>query len=109
VMMWMTGASEKSVSREDAKPRSEEILSPACGGTQPPFASSRLRARTELVGGVAIDMSKEGALAQALAGLTPEWLESHGRQARERAVAMFSKEAVIGQYVKYYREVMGEG
>lgn len=53
-------------------------------------------------------MSKEGTLAQALAGLTPEWLESRGHQARERALAMFSKEAVIGKYVEYYREVMSE-
>ena len=60
-------------------------------------------------GGMEINMSKEGALAQALAGLTPEWLEQHGRQARERAVAMFSKETVIRQYVEYYREVMSEG
>jgi len=57
-------------------------------------------------GGMSIDMSREGALAQALAGLTPEWLERHGRQARERALKMFSKEAVIGQYVDYYRDVL---
>jgi len=60
-------------------------------------------------GGMEINMSKEGALAQALADLTLEWLESHGRQARERALRMFSKETVISQYVEYYREVMGEG
>ena len=63
---------------------------------------------SSFAGGLEINMSKEGALAQALSGLTPEWLEQHGRQARERAVAMFSKEAVIGKYVEYYREVMGE-
>jgi len=60
-------------------------------------------------GGLAIDMSKEGALAAALAGLSPEWLERHGRQARERAVAMFSKETVIWQYVEYYGKVMRNG
>jgi len=59
-------------------------------------------------GGMSIDMSKEGALAQALAGLTPEWLEQHGRRTRERALSMFSKEAVIRQYVEYYEEVMSD-
>jgi glycosyltransferase involved in cell wall biosynthesis len=53
-------------------------------------------------------MSRDGALAAALAGLTPEWLEIHGRQARERALCRFSKEAVIRQYVEYYGEVMRE-
>jgi glycosyltransferase involved in cell wall biosynthesis len=57
-------------------------------------------------GGIAIDMGREGALAEALAGLTPDWLELHGRQARERAERMFSKQAVIGQYVAYYEDVM---
>ena len=61
---------------------------------------------TGLAGGMAINMSKEGSLAAALAGLTPEWLALHGRQARERAVAMFSTEAVIGQYVDYYQQVL---
>jgi len=51
-------------------------------------------------------MSQDGALAQTFAGLTPEWLDLQGRQARERAVAMFSKEAVIGKYVEYYATVM---
>jgi glycosyltransferase involved in cell wall biosynthesis len=60
-------------------------------------------------GGMAIDMNREGALAEALAGLTPEWIQLHGRQARERAARMFSKQAVIGQYAEYYREVVGEG
>jgi glycosyltransferase involved in cell wall biosynthesis len=60
-------------------------------------------------GGMVIDMSEAGALAQALDGLTPEWLALHGRQARERAVKMFSTEAVIGQYLEYYREIMGNG
>lgn len=53
-------------------------------------------------------MSKEGELAAALGGLTPEWIAEHGRQARERAVSMFSKEAVIGRYVEYYRQVLAD-
>jgi glycosyltransferase involved in cell wall biosynthesis len=51
-------------------------------------------------------MSRPGALAQALAGLTPGWIAEHGRQARERALAMFSKETVIRQYVEYYQAIM---
>jgi len=58
-------------------------------------------------GGMAIGMSQEGALAQALADLTPERLALHGRQARERALMLFSTETVIGQYVEYYWEVRG--
>jgi glycosyltransferase involved in cell wall biosynthesis len=57
--------------------------------------------------GMAIDMSREGELAAVLAGITAEWLTECGRHARERAVRMFSKEAVIGQYVAYYARVMG--
>jgi len=57
--------------------------------------------------GIAIEMSREGALAQAFAEMTPDWIELRSRQARERAECLFSKETVISQYVKYYREVMG--
>jgi glycosyltransferase involved in cell wall biosynthesis len=41
--------------------------------------------------------------------VTPEWVAAAGQQARERAVGMFSTEAVIGQYVEYYRLVVNEG
>ena len=54
-------------------------------------------------------MSQAQALANALAGLSSEWLALHGRQARERAVKMFSTEAVIGQYVEYYKEIVRGG
>ena len=57
-------------------------------------------------GGMTLDMSQAQALANALAGLSSEWLALHGRQARERAVKMFSTEAVIGQYVEYYKEIV---
>ncbi len=57
-------------------------------------------------GGMSLDMSQAQALAQVLAGLTPEWIELYGRQARERAVKMFSTEAVIGQYVEYYKKIV---
>jgi len=131
VLEWMIGTEqttdhrpqtsdfEEDVSREGAKDAKEER-----GGARsqksevrnqnpseiqfPEFASSRLRVNNSSVGGLAIDMAREGALASTLASLTPEWLELHGRQARERALRVFSREVVIGQYVKYYREVLGE-
>jgi len=57
-------------------------------------------------GGVSVDMAKEGALARFLVGITPEWIEEHGRNARAYAEKMFSKDAVIGRYIEYYHEVM---
>ncbi|MEI6516912.1 MAG: hypothetical protein WCO77_13145 [bacterium] len=54
-----------------------------------PLAQRVVNSSSSPCGGLAIDMSKEGALAEALAGLTPEWIAEHGRQARERALAMF--------------------
>ncbi len=80
VLEWMTGAHQTTGQEEEI---------PLCGG-------------------LAIDMSKAGALEAALAGLTPEWIVEHGRAARERAVQMFSKEVVIGQYVAYYEEVIDD-
>jgi len=58
------------------------------------------------VGGMAIDMSQDGTLTQVLAGLTSEWIALHGRQARDRALRLFSAEIVIHQYVKYYQKVL---
>jgi glycosyltransferase involved in cell wall biosynthesis len=55
---------------------------------------------------MSLDMSRPGALAQALAGLTPGWIAEHGHQARARALKMFSQEAVIAQYVAYYKQIV---
>jgi glycosyltransferase involved in cell wall biosynthesis len=122
VLEWMTGSEEKSIEHQGAKYAKERataedggdqkfgILNPypagAASSPRPPLRTSRASVQTSSAGGMAIDMSQEGALAAALAALTPEWLAMHGRQARERAVKMFSTETVIGQYVKYYGEVM---
>ena len=57
-------------------------------------------------GGVCIDMSAPGALAEYLARLTPDWVEQTGRKARSRAERVFARKAVIDQYVAYYRQVM---
>ncbi|MFC1499060.1 glycosyltransferase [Verrucomicrobiota bacterium] len=55
--------------------------------------------------GACVDMSKEGELAKCLAGLTPEWIEEHGKGARKRAEEMFSKDVVIKQYIEYYKRM----
>lgn len=56
--------------------------------------------------GMAIDMAAPGALAQALAGLSPEWMAIHGAAALGRALNVFSTGVVIDQYIAYYRQVM---
>ncbi len=57
-------------------------------------------------GGAAIDMGREGALAEALGSVSEEWVGITGRQARVRAEGVFSKEAVVKQYIRYYQAVM---
>ena len=107
VLEWMTGAGEKNSEQKSQRAQSEENCISAGGGkNHSSFASFATSVQTSSAGGMAIDMSNEGSLAAALAALTPEWLTLHGHQARERALAMFSTEAVIGEYVKYYEEMM---
>ncbi len=57
-------------------------------------------------GGLGLDMSREGGLAASIQGITPEWMRVHSAHARERAVKTFSPDAVIPQYVAYYRKVL---
>lgn len=57
-------------------------------------------------GGANIDMAAEGELAHFLSQITPEWLEEKGKLARRHALENFSKDAVIQQYIDYYREVL---
>jgi len=126
VLEWMTGAENASPRRHgDTEKKLQCGVNFAPGNTvakinatlnslssSPLCVSVPLAQRvvnsSSSAGGMAIDMSQESALAAALAGLTPEWLSLHGHQARERAVAMFSTEAVIGEYVKYYGRVMSD-
>lgn len=110
VMMWMTGA-EKNASHQGAKCAKEETCISAAGGESSSSSLRPLRLGVQIssaTGGIAIDMSRERSLTAALEGLTPEWVERHGRHARARALQMFSREAVIRQYVEYYGEVMGD-
>jgi glycosyltransferase involved in cell wall biosynthesis len=59
-------------------------------------------------GGMTIDMARSGALAEKLAGVTPEWLRSRGRAARGRACAVFARDVVVHKYVEYYARVLSE-
>lgn len=59
-----------------------------------------------MCGGMCVDLSQEGGLAEVLAGLTPRWLTERGQGARRRAESMFSKRAVIGQYIDYYTRIL---
>ena len=119
VLEWMVGTGENAleVRREtlDAGRREEKDTTPLpsrvsrlTSHPSPPASRvSRLTSHiSPLPGGMALDMNRPGVLAQALAGLTPEWIAEHGSQARARALAMFSKETVIRQYVEYYRAIM---
>jgi glycosyltransferase involved in cell wall biosynthesis len=125
VLEWMTGAGEKSIEQKHAKDAkggdsyasggnagslAPQQITPAGAASSPlpPLRTSRASVQISSAGGMAIDMSQEGALAAALAALTPEWLVSHGGQARERAAKMFSKEVVIGLYLEYYQRVMSK-
>lgn len=105
VMAWMTGA-------ESTDQLSGCQVAKLLGESPSVYSISSLTTEhlnnltTLPPGGMAIDMSRDGSLAKALAGLTPEWIAVHGRQARARAETMFSKDVVIGQYVEYYKEIM---
>ena len=59
-------------------------------------------------GGESVDMSRPGSLAEAIERnlADPELMSRRAAAARERAVAMFSKDVVIGQYIDYYRRVL---
>jgi len=59
-------------------------------------------------GGKCIDMSKDGALREALAGVEPEWVANTGAAARRHAQAMFAKDVVVDAYLDYYHLVARE-
>ncbi|MEI6169163.1 MAG: glycosyltransferase family 4 protein [bacterium] len=96
VLEWMIGAGEETVGSKQLAVGSDQTEGHVGGALCAATGS----------GGAAIDMSLTGGLSAALAGLTPEWVILHGRQARERAVQMFSAEAVIDQYVAYYKKIL---
>ncbi|MDA0577547.1 MAG: glycosyltransferase family 4 protein [Verrucomicrobia bacterium] len=57
-------------------------------------------------GGRVLDMAAAGTLAEALADVTPDRLRETAITARQHAEAEFSQQAVIGQYLQYYRGVV---
>lgn len=60
-------------------------------------------------GGATLDMSRDGELADFLAGITPEWIEEKGQLARHHALDNYSKDAVIQQYIEYYETILKRG
>ncbi|MCE9613208.1 MAG: glycosyltransferase family 4 protein [Lentisphaerae bacterium] len=56
-------------------------------------------------GGASVDMAAEGALATALAGLTPSWCAQFSRNARRQAETRFARAVVIEQYLAYYATI----
>lgn len=58
-------------------------------------------------GGIRIQMAEDGALAAALSALSRSWISNASTAARVRAVAEFSREAVVRKYVEYYGKVLG--
>ncbi len=57
-------------------------------------------------GGQCIDMGRDGALAEFIAGVDGRWIEKCGKIARGHAIEMFGKDVVIEQYVDYYKRIL---
>jgi hypothetical protein len=57
-------------------------------------------------GGVCLDMSRPGALAEFLWQATPQWIRKTGKSARSHAEANFSQTPVLEKYMAYYRRVL---
>ena len=56
-------------------------------------------------GGRIVNMTETGTLAGSLGNLPADWLRKHGENARHQAATRFAVEAVIGEYMEYYRRV----
>ncbi len=59
-------------------------------------------------GGIRPDMGQDGALSATLTAITPETIETLGAAAREHALANYSEDAVIAQYLAYYERILAE-
>jgi glycosyltransferase involved in cell wall biosynthesis len=106
---WAVNSEQWTVNSEQWAVESEQGRLSGCGAGEMRTADCLLSTvHCPLTAGLAIDMSREGELAAALAALTPAWIAEHGAMAHRRAERVFAKEVVIGQYVEYYRQVMGE-
>ena len=58
-----------------------------------------------VLAGFRLQLALRLVLAAFLGTLTPDWCCEHGVAARLRAVAVFAKDVVIGQYIEYYQAV----
>lgn len=57
-------------------------------------------------GGCALDMAAPGVLSEFLCALTEAWVVGAGQAARRRAEDGFSSDAVLRQYMDYYRSIL---
>jgi glycosyltransferase involved in cell wall biosynthesis len=59
-------------------------------------------------GGRNLDLSRDGALAEALReAVTAAWCRDRGHAAREQVLRRFSKEIVTRQCIRFYSQVLG--
>jgi glycosyltransferase involved in cell wall biosynthesis len=102
VLEWMVGTGGERPETTDDRPQTPDLKArkDECG------AHVSRSVVSSFPGGAALDMARDGALAETLAGLTPAWIADHGRLARERALRLFDKPVVIRQYVEYYERVI---
>ena len=91
------GARDKDQRTETRGQKSEELI-------------SDLRPQTSgsVAAGESVDMSRAGALAEAIERhfADPELMSRRAEGARRQAEKMFSKDVVIGQYIEYYQRVL---
>ena len=57
-------------------------------------------------GGLRLDMRVDGALVETLKALSPESTKMLGEAARRHALAHYSEQAVIAQYLAYYERIL---
>ena len=109
------GRERRGAQRRGGEDRMPESASPdSCIGLssegaekgKAPTSTSRLPINSPSVAGTCFDMEETGAVARFLGSVTPEWLESNGKQARQRVEQMFSREVVVSQYVDIYGEIL---
>jgi len=59
-------------------------------------------------GGAQVDMREYGSLTGFLLRLDPQWLRRHGSGARARVEVGLAKDRVIGECIRYYKQILGK-
>ncbi len=111
VLQWMVGDEKKAETRKLRAETETEVVSSSlqlsCVAAKR-SEDGAFSPQPSLCGGMCVDLSSEGGLADVLTALTSEWLKVHGLGARRRAEHMFARDVVIGEYVEYYQRVMAD-